>query len=185
MFVLCLCCVCSVFPEAYITASAACRCPLPQTSFQPEAATTATIDDGSSTAQHLGSSAQGEKDSHAEGLFTATSPGTLTIKLSNQHSWLRQKSVFVWVDQVPLCKTASQKENAGDTDQKEAGQKEEGRQKEEEEEQLEQVLPTVKDDLEGHLLPLAMAAMEPEQVLPTSAGTTCAEPEPESLKVEP
>ena len=131
MFVLCLCCVCSVFPEAYITASAACRCPLPQASFQPEAATTATTD-GSSTAQHLGSSAQGEKDSHAEGLFTATSPGTLTIKLSNQHSWLRQKSVFVWVDQVPLCKTASQKENAGDTEQKEAEHKEEGREKEEE-----------------------------------------------------
>ena len=59
----------------------------------------------------------------------------------------------------------------------------EGREKEEEE-QLEQVLPTVKEDLEGHLLPLAMAAMEPEQVLPTSAGTY-AEPEPESLKVEP
>ena len=50
----------------------------------------------------LGATAEGSKDAHAEGMFTSEAPGRLVIGLSNEHSWMRGKSCFISVDQVPV-----------------------------------------------------------------------------------
>ena len=52
--------------------------------------------------RELGRSEEGGKDDHAEGMLAAEGPGRLVFTLSNEHSWMRPKQVYVSVDIVPL-----------------------------------------------------------------------------------
>ena len=62
---------------------------------------TAVFEPHGSAVIELGATAEGGKDDHAEGMFASEGPGRLVIRLSNEHSWMRGKSCFVSVDQVP------------------------------------------------------------------------------------
>ena len=52
--------------------------------------------------EELGRSEEGKKDVHAEGMLVAEGPGRLVVTLSNEHSWVRSKQVYVSVEVVPL-----------------------------------------------------------------------------------
>ncbi len=63
---------------------------------------TAAFEPQGSARIELGATEEGSKDAHAEGMFTSESAGRLVVRLSNEHSWMRAKSCFISVDQVPV-----------------------------------------------------------------------------------
>ena len=52
--------------------------------------------------EELGRSEEGKKDVHAEGMLVAEGPGRLVVTLSNEHSWVWSKQVYVSVEVGPL-----------------------------------------------------------------------------------